>query len=123
MSHIVSIKTLVRNPAAIAAACQRLNLTAPVQGTAKLYSGETTGLLVHLPGWQYPVVIDTASQITVLYNGSSTIARRLIDIDIWRPGADPVLDRAGLCGCRSDRLRAGGQPGPPVVADAAATGR
>jgi hypothetical protein len=26
-----------------------------------LYSGEVTGLLVPLPGWNYPLVIDTAS--------------------------------------------------------------
>src|SRR5215467_16278717 len=61
MSHIVSIQTKVRDPAAVAAACQRLSLAAPVQGTARLYSGEATGLLVQLPGWQYPVVIDTAT--------------------------------------------------------------
>lgn len=61
MSHIVQIATKVKDSAAIAAACQRLNLTAPVHGTAKLYSGDATGLLVQLPGWQYPVVIDTAS--------------------------------------------------------------
>jgi hypothetical protein len=61
MSHIVSIQTKVRDPAAVAAACQRLNLTAPVQGTARLYGGEATGLLVQLPGWQYSVVIDTAT--------------------------------------------------------------
>jgi hypothetical protein len=58
MSHIVSIQTKVRDPAAVAAACQRLGLAAPVQGTARLYSGDATGLLVQLPGWQYPVVID-----------------------------------------------------------------
>jgi hypothetical protein len=61
MSHIVTIHTKVRDPAAVAAACQRLGLAAPVEGTARLYSGEATGLLVQLPGWQYPVVIDTAS--------------------------------------------------------------
>jgi hypothetical protein len=61
MSHIVSIQTKVRDQAAVMAACQRLGLIAPVQGTAKLYSGEATGLLVQLPGWQYPVVIDLAS--------------------------------------------------------------
>ncbi len=61
MSHVVVIQTKVRDPAAIAAACQRLGLTTPAQGTARLYSGEATGLLVQLPGWQYPVVIDTAS--------------------------------------------------------------
>jgi hypothetical protein len=61
MSHIVTIQTKVRDPAAIAAACQRLGLTAPVQGTTQLYSGEATGLLIQLPGWHYPIVIDTAS--------------------------------------------------------------
>ena len=59
MSHIVSIQTKVHDPAAVAAACQRLGLAAPVQGTAPLYSGEATGLIVQLPGWQYPAVIDT----------------------------------------------------------------
>ena len=61
MSHVVTIETKARDPAAIAAACHRLGLNAPVQGTAQLYSGEATGLLVHLPGWQYPVVIDTGT--------------------------------------------------------------
>jgi hypothetical protein len=61
MSHIVSIQTKARDPAAVAAACQRLGLPAPTQGTARLYGGEVTGLLVQLPGWQYPVVLDTAT--------------------------------------------------------------
>jgi len=34
-------------------------LPAPVSGTTRLYSGEAAGLIVQLPGWQYPVVIDT----------------------------------------------------------------
>jgi hypothetical protein len=38
-----------------------LDLPAPVHGTARLYSGEATGLLVQLPGWQFPAVIDTLS--------------------------------------------------------------
>jgi hypothetical protein len=59
MSHLVTIHTKIRDPNAIAAACARLNLPAPVQGTAKLFSGECAGLLVELPGWQYPAVIDT----------------------------------------------------------------
>jgi len=61
MSHIVRIATKVRDPAAVAAACQRLQLPLPVQGTAKLYSGEVTGLIVQLPGWTYPAVINTTS--------------------------------------------------------------
>ena len=61
MSHIVSIQTRLRDPAAVAAACRRLGLADPAQSTARLYSGEASGLLVQLPGWQYPAVIDTAS--------------------------------------------------------------
>src|SRR5262245_55375701 len=61
MSHVVTVKTKVRDPAAVAAACKRLGLAAPVQGTARLYSGEATGLLVQLPGWRYPAVIDTTT--------------------------------------------------------------
>lgn len=61
MSHIVKILSQVRDPAAVAAACHRLHLAAPTTGTVKLYSGEATGLIVQLPEWQYPVVIDTAS--------------------------------------------------------------
>jgi hypothetical protein len=59
MSHIVTIQTRLYDPVGIAAACQRLNLPAPVQGTTQLFSGAATGLLVQLPGWRYPVVIDT----------------------------------------------------------------
>lgn len=68
MSHIVSIQTKVRDPAAIAAACQRMNLPAPTEGTAKLFSGQASGFLVQLPGWEYPAVIDTATGNVVYDN-------------------------------------------------------
>jgi hypothetical protein len=61
MSHIVTIETRARDPVAIAAACRRLGLAEPARGTARLFSGEATGLLVQLPGWQYPAVIDVES--------------------------------------------------------------
>ncbi len=61
MSHIVTIKTEVRDPSAVAAACRRLAIDAPIEGTAQLYSGPMSGLLVRLPDWLYPVVIDTTS--------------------------------------------------------------
>jgi hypothetical protein len=63
MSHIVTVQAKAHDPAAIAAACRRLNLPAPVEGTARLYSGEATGLLVQLPGWLYPAVIDPLTGI------------------------------------------------------------
>jgi len=59
MSHVVRIQTKVHDPVAVAAACQRLGLVAPVHGTAHLFSGEATGLLVQLPDWRYPAVVDT----------------------------------------------------------------
>jgi len=61
MSHIVTIKTEVRDAAAVQAACRRLGLSEPVQGKARLFSGEVSGLVVNLPGWQYPVVCDPDS--------------------------------------------------------------
>ena len=61
MSHIVQIKTEVRDALAVQAACQRLGLEAPVLGTVTLFATEARGLLVRLPGWIYPVVFDTRS--------------------------------------------------------------
>jgi hypothetical protein len=61
VSHIVTVRTEVRDPTAIAAACRRLGLPEPTHGTAELFSAEATGLLVKLPDWLYPLVCDTAS--------------------------------------------------------------
>jgi hypothetical protein len=61
LSHIVQIQTKLHDLAAVAGACQRLDLAKPTHGTAKLYSGVATGLLVQLPGWKYPAIIDTAT--------------------------------------------------------------
>lgn len=61
MSHIVTIKTQLRDPVALASACQRLGHEAPVQGTAQLYSESATGWIVQLPDWLYPVVVQPES--------------------------------------------------------------
>jgi hypothetical protein len=61
MSHIVTLNVQVKDAAAVRAACQRLGLPAPVQGTTKLFSGEATGLAVQPPDWVYPIVFDTTS--------------------------------------------------------------
>lgn len=60
MSHIVTVKTEVRDAAAVSAACRRLGLSPPHQGTTRLFSGEATGLIVEFPSWRYPIVCDTA---------------------------------------------------------------
>ena len=61
MSHIVTVHTKVFDSAAVALACQRLKLAAPARGTAQLFGGTVTGLLVELPDWKYPAVIDTTT--------------------------------------------------------------
>ena len=61
MSHIVQIRTQVKDAAAVTAACQRLSLAKPVQETVRLFNAQVTGLAVRLPGWRYPVVCDLAS--------------------------------------------------------------
>ena len=61
MSHIVTIKTEIRDAAAVRAGCNRLRLPPPIQGTHKLFSGRMTGLGVQLPDWKYLVVCDVPS--------------------------------------------------------------
>ena len=61
LSHIVTLKVEIKDAVAVRAACQRLALPEPVQGTHKLFGGEATGLAVKLTEWIYPVVCDTAS--------------------------------------------------------------
>lgn len=58
MSHVVEIKTEVRDEQAVRAACVRLQLTPPEQKTVTLFSATAAGLCLQLPGWQYPVVIN-----------------------------------------------------------------
>jgi hypothetical protein len=56
MSHIVEIKTEIRDEQAVRAACVRLKLAAPERKAVRLFSATETGLCVELPGWRYPVV-------------------------------------------------------------------
>jgi hypothetical protein len=72
MSHIVSIKTQIKDPDALAAACMRLGLSQPTQGKAQLFTSQASGLIVQLPGWTYPAVIDVASGAIAYdnYNGA-----------------------------------------------------
>ncbi len=58
MSHIVSIRTQIRDRAAVEAACSRLHWPPPVVGTHKLFTKTVVGLGVRAPRWQYPIVCD-----------------------------------------------------------------
>lgn len=68
MSHIVQIKTEVRDAAAVGVACQRLHLPPPAQQTVQLFNEKATGLAVELPGWRYPIVCDLASGVVKFDN-------------------------------------------------------
>jgi hypothetical protein len=72
VSHIVEIKSQVRDPAAVQAACRRLGLAEPVHGAAELFSGQVTGWSVRLPNWHYPVVfnVDTGEAKFDNYGGA-----------------------------------------------------
>ena len=59
MSHIVTVRTQVRDPLAIQSACSRLKLPAPVYGSAKLFVTEKIGWVVKLIDWRYPIVFNT----------------------------------------------------------------
>ena len=61
MSHVVEIKTEVRDEVAVRAACRRLALPQPTVGTFHLFEKEVQGLGVLLPNWIYPTVVDLAS--------------------------------------------------------------
>ena len=61
MSHVVTIRTEIRDAEAVRAACRRLAAPAPVYGNTRLYRGEFTGLAVKLCNWRYPVVCDLAT--------------------------------------------------------------
>ena len=56
MSHIVHIKTEVRDFSAVGLACNRMKIDAPVNGTFQLYNSEVTGCGIQLREWNYPVV-------------------------------------------------------------------
>ena len=72
MSHIVEIKTEIRDEAAVKAACARLQIPTPEHKTVRLFSATATGLCVQLPGWQYPVVanLQTGQVSYDNYNGA-----------------------------------------------------
>ena len=61
MSHVVTLRSQIKDAAAVRAACQRLGLPEPVQGKTNSSAAEVEGLAVQLPDWHYPVVCDTAS--------------------------------------------------------------
>jgi hypothetical protein len=61
LSHIVEIKTEIRDEVAVKAACVRLQIPTPEHKTVRLFNATATGLCVQLPGWSYPLVANLAT--------------------------------------------------------------
>lgn len=59
MSHIVTIKTEIRDPTALAAACRRRQLPLPIHGEHHVFTNIVSGLAIQLPEWRFPVVVET----------------------------------------------------------------
>lgn len=79
MSHIVNIKTEVKDEQAVRTACQRLKIEAPTFGDFRVYSVNRSGLGVKLSGWQFPVVcnLGTGAVDYDNYNGNWGAQERL----------------------------------------------
>ena len=58
MSHTLTIKTEIRDFAAIRSTCRRLKLAQPTQGEVRLFDRVATGIGVQLDGWRFPVCIE-----------------------------------------------------------------
>ena len=61
MSHIVQIKTEIKDETAVRAACQRLQWRDPAYGSHTVFGVNRVGLGVFAPGWSYPIVFDLAT--------------------------------------------------------------
>jgi hypothetical protein len=61
MSHIVQIKTEVKDEQAVRAACLRLKWEQPTFGAFQVFGVNRVGLGIKLPQWSYPVVVDLAT--------------------------------------------------------------
>ncbi len=68
LSHVVTVRTEVRDLEAVAAACRRLELEAPLRGRFKMYSQVIDGWGVKLPGWLYPVVLQPETGVVQFDN-------------------------------------------------------
>lgn len=80
MSHIVEIKTQVRDPSAVAATCRRLSLPEPRHDCFQVFNARATGLGVQLPDWSYPVVFDTANG-TVQFDNFNGVWGKQAELD------------------------------------------
>jgi hypothetical protein len=61
MSHIVQIKTEVKDEMAVRAACLRLKWEQPTFGKFRVFGVDREGLGVKIPSWQFPAVVNLST--------------------------------------------------------------
>jgi hypothetical protein len=76
MSHTATISIEVKDEIVVQNALTRLGYTAE-QGEVRLYDGTTArGLVVKLPGWNYPIVINTEEEWVETLDDGTTVKRK-----------------------------------------------
>jgi len=57
MSHTVTIQVELKDPAALEAACRRLQLPLPTRGPVRLFDRIAEGTGIQLDGWRFPICL------------------------------------------------------------------
>lgn len=71
MSHIVTIKTELKNFDTIKEVCKRLGLHCKQSNDINVYNTNKTGMGIHLKGWKYPIVVNKQGVVYYdNYNGN-----------------------------------------------------
>ncbi len=76
------IVTTVHDPVALAATCQRLNLSRPKQGSLHLDDLEASGWIVRVAGVRYPIVCNTLTGL-IAYHPDDNVFSRYARLMRW----------------------------------------
>ena len=77
MSHTATIDIDVQDSTVVIKAAERLGYDVKAQGEVRLYDGTVArGIVVQLPEWKYPIVIDTECEWTDVLEDGSEVTRK-----------------------------------------------
>ena len=63
MSHTVTIQAELKDPAALEAACRRLQLPLPTHGPVRLFDRIAEGTGIQLDGWRFPICLTDRGEL------------------------------------------------------------
>ena len=63
MSHTVTIQAELKDPAALEAACRRLQLHLPTRGRIQLFDRVAEGTGIQLDGWRFPICLTDQGEL------------------------------------------------------------